>query len=416
MPVITKKNKDMRAPLFFLIALLIISLFMCVLRLGAFNTVSTSYAFSEWREEGVETVVFHTESKEEISSVWFYLTTPNVPKVNDAKSNTITARIHYSSSLNGTYFTKADSSVEINNALSSAGKWYCISDLAITSSYRYIELAVDCPCKIGEVVFLNGSNKTVNFKAENAGLALDFKAESSYSHGNFVKSENKIALASALTDEQKLFDYSNVVLDENGSKIYKTDSISRFYEREIPILDTVLGFIGNGNYVSPLANPLGYELLSIPALLFGVSTFTLRIVPLIFFVLSVFAVYSIGKLLFKNSLYGVISAFIYTVFGYGFNMAGVLSVDTMFLAFTLFAFYYLMRYYLKGVDGDYSFKGYLNVIPFGIFYALSFSVSTKAIITVIPFLIIFIAGLIKQFLVYKTEKQKITEKNIGAKT
>ena len=345
------------------------------------------------------------EEKYTLDSVWISVGS----YTNTEKEVTLSA---YLSKYDNVSFSSAGEKILYNTYDGiSAGGWQRLAygtDITNKSDYQYflLSLSTSVKVKVNELVFLgkNASGEYVKLNVEPIGSGAKMGGNESIVDGEeFDTSDIAKAYASKLIDESNKFSIEKI--NEFGT--YENDEKSMFTQIELEVLDTVRNIKkGNGNYISETANPLGYYALALGTLIFGETTLGLRFMPALFAIATVILMFAIGKLIFGKEGLGLLTAFIYVLFGFGLALSNLGAVSTIYIFFILASFYAVMKFYRKGVSNAHATKGYLNLLGGGCAFALAVAVKTQSIYFLPAILLVLVFGFIRQRKAYKARAVK----------
>lgn len=289
--------------------------------------------------------------------------------------------------------------------------WTCLYDMessTLSSSYRLIRLSVSQETIVNEVVFLDKDGKIIPAYTQvdeklDKDTSLDDKLKSKYTDSQyptvrelFRKNDDG---ASNLTDRQNnLTKLESWRCNFTEDEMYTLMQIDNLFLGHSAEADSV--YNGDTDFGS-LAT-----LLVLPGvLIFGKSTFGLRLMPLVYTVLLIGLIYVFMRRLLKNDGFGFLSALLFAFGGIALT-AGRLGAAFSALALLMVGCYYLMyRFYEKGIDGDHPVRSALNVLCSGFCFAGAFAIWSNSWIIALGAVVLFALGLVKMY-----GKQKNTER------
>ncbi|MBR3863627.1 MAG: hypothetical protein IKJ19_00735 [Clostridia bacterium] len=314
------KNKNQKT--FTFVTLILITL-LCLpifcFALGNGKGVSTAWkvqtATSGSGEVKGEALILNKESSSG-TIVKMYMYVGNV--YNDiAKDNKISITLTGSSDkdtiIKDTYFMHEDVSVDISGVKTHS--WVEVP-IQRTYSANYIKFIFGDGFELFEVACFDKDNKFIPVSCYGAKI---WKRDGSYS---FVKATNDNNTFSHACDEQNQFSL--------------TSTAKGLSQQELRLLGAINNVInGNGYYVSESENVLAV-LFNVPAvLLFGSTSFGLRVTGFIFFLLTLYCLFFFAKYLFENNLYAVFAVVLYLISGLPISLITNANGVTIALFFIL---------------------------------------------------------------------------------
>ncbi|MBR1983998.1 MAG: phospholipid carrier-dependent glycosyltransferase, partial [Clostridia bacterium] len=220
-----------------------------------------------------------------------------------------------------------------------------------------------------EKVLLNVTPIGAGIKGVKGSSSESWSKSLEHSSNILDMTEYGVKQASKLIDEQSAFKPEKL-----SDGVYTDTKV--FSSKELTFAKTVNSIFGNNaSTIDSTENPVGLILVSISTLIFGTTTFTLRLVPILFAIGSIVLAYFIAKKFIKNEYIcaGVSGAIAVA------NL--ILIITTAFtwaigIFFILLSIYFVLRYFLLKKLKSNDFITYL--VLGGLSYALAIGVKTVA--------------------------------------
>lgn len=273
---------------------------------------------------------------------------------------------------------------------------YNLKGNEITTSYRLIKLTVSQETQINEIVFLGDNGKRIPAYS-NFSSALDTKLKSKYTDGTSAY----LNVKSLFTAGAYSSSYSNL-LDAQKNFKFKDGWRYNFTQSEVYTLiqkDNL--FIGNSAesdsvYMADTDfGSLSTLILSLGTLIFGTSTFGLRIMPLLFTTLLIGLIYLFIRKLLKSNAFAFLGAVLFALGGLALTV-GRTGLGFSLLALLLLACYYFMyKFYENGVDNEKPITSALNILYSGLCFAGAFSIFAHSWIIALGAVALFALGVVK---------------------
>ncbi|MBO5046028.1 MAG: phospholipid carrier-dependent glycosyltransferase [Clostridia bacterium] len=329
------------------------------------------------------TVVFKLEKGEEqtsVKGVYF-----NVGTVYNEIGQTASIRMRRSTVSATTWYSSYFGEAKLDNLYSSTEEsakgvsfnWFTPYDLSETnyniSSYPYYELtAPTCNLLVNEVVFLADDGSVI-------------KATVDKDKSNGIDVEK----ASAILDSQYVPNLAQ-------------SSFFRFGEEEAYSMMTIAE-MRNGNafdnankyHIDGTYNALGFDLLAIGAIIFGMSPFGLRFLPFLATVGTLLVARAFVKNLTKSDKAAFWFSLLFALCGLTLTLGRVGTPFSFGLFFLMTSLYLAHRFYAQGME-EANFKSALPVLFSGIFGALSICVNGAFTVPVLGSVALFVVGMIRQ--------------------
>lgn len=272
-----------------------------------------------------------------------------------------------------------------------AGRWQKLYDYNTPADATYYIIATLNAVEINELAFVgvvkdgtDGAYKNekvlLNVTALGSGLKglKDSSSESWYKgleHNSNIldMTEYGVKQASKLIDEQSAFKPEKIVKDAETNKlVYVDDNV--IANKELSIAKTVNSiYSGNASSINETENPVGLILVSLSTLIFGTTTFTLRLVPMLFAIGTIILAYFTAKKIIKNEYIcaGISGAIAIIDFFLIITTAFTWAIGIFFI---VLAIYFVLRYFLLKKLKSNDFITYL--VLGGLSYALAIGVKT----------------------------------------
>ena len=287
--------------------------------------------------------------------------------------------------------------------------WVRLADLeneeadtsAPASTNKLILLQTDAEMLINEIVFIDTAGKII------PAYTTEEEVRALYSEDDYNK---RHALRDAFRNNP---DGLAAALDHPA--VRKGDSAwSRFTEAEAYTLVQIDNiFLGGQVYEGSVYNidadsgPLSALILSLGVLMFGVSPFGLRFMPLLFTAALVALAYFFGKDLFKSDGFGLLFASLFAAGGLALTV-GRLGLSLAVSAFFAVLSYYCMyKFYARGISEKKPVRSALAVLVSGLAFAVAFAVDPKSAIACAGVLVLFILGAVRHHRSCAYERRKL---------
>ncbi|MBO5713999.1 MAG: phospholipid carrier-dependent glycosyltransferase [Clostridia bacterium] len=308
-----------------------------------------------------------------------------------------------------------------------AGEWQKIYNYNTPTDYTYYIIATPNAIEINELAFVgvekdgtDGGYKGDKVLLTATALGCGMKGikgstseawYKSLEHSTNIldKTETGIANANKLIDEQTAFKPEYVVEDTVNNTLTYTKNL--FTNKDLVVAKSVNSiYSATAENVDSSENPVGLILVSLATLVFGTTTFTLRLVPIVFAIGSIILAYFIAKKFIKNK---------YVCTGVSGAVAVINLILIITSAFTwpigiffvLTSVYFVLGYVLSKKLKSNDFIA--NLSMGGLFYALSLGVKSM-LIFVAP--VIFVAIGYTVYARYKKALSKIKDGNTRVST
>ena len=268
------------------------------------------------------------------------------------------------------------------------GQWQKIYDYNTPTDATYYLIATLNAVEINEIAFVgvekdgtDGVYKVEKVLLTATALGSGMKgikdstseawSKSLEHHSNIMDmTENGISEANKLLDEQSAFNPIKII-----DGVYVEENL--FSIKELNFAKTVNSiYSSSAETADKTENPVGLILVSLSTMIFGTTTFTLRLVPILFAIGHIILAYFIAKKFIKNEY---VCACISAIFGVA-NLFIVISTAFTWaigIFFILLSIYFVLGYALTKKLKSNDFISYL--ILGGLGYALAIAVKTMFI-------------------------------------
>lgn len=294
--------------------------------------------------------------------------------------------------------------------------WICLYDMSsnkLSVSNRLIKLTVAQEMLINEVVFFDSNGKVIPAYVSEKDKNLDEQLKKQYvkkdDYSQYAKvkelfRQNPKGCAN-LIDSQ-----NNVSKGDSWRKNFTEDEMYTLMQIDNLLLGnsaeagSVYGGDTDFGSLATLINSLG-------VLIFGKSTFGLRLMPLICTVLLIGLIYLFTRRIFKSEGFGFLAAVLFSFGGLALTV-GRLGLGFSSLALLLLACYYFMyRFYEKGIDQERPVYSALNVLYSGLCFAGAFAIWSNSWIVALGAVALFGLGLWRMH-----KKERVLERSIALET
>lgn len=199
-------------------------------------------------------------------------------------------------------------------------------------------------------------------------------------------------------------DQSVLIVDEMDTVPAKISHINSSYFDEIYFARSAYEYvhgIDTNEWVHP---PLGKLIMMIPILLFGMSTFSYRIMGVLAGACMIPVIYALAKRMFKNRKWGLLAGVLMTFDTFHFAQSRMGTVDTFLVLFIMLSALYMYKYI--DLDKDANLKTKLkNLLLSGLFIGCSIATKWTGLYAGLALAIVFFTHLIYTNVV-KKEKDK----------
>lgn len=231
----------------------------------------------------------------------------------------------------------------------------------------------------------------------------------------FVNQDGKVISASVATSLCKDVDAEQVknTIDRQGSFHKKTSARYYFTQEEEYILETIDGLSvknasdesGNGvsgtdgyRYIMTTDyNSFGVLVYAFFTLIFGKSTFGLRLPSFLATFGAFLLVYCLGKNAFRSEKYGLVLSAVFALGGFFFSIGRVGTPLALVVLSVVAGIYFMQRFYAKGLSASAPVRSALPVLFSGLSVGAGIAVSGVTIFPALTVLVVFIAGIVRLF-------------------
>ena len=273
------------------------------------------------------------------------------------------------------------------------GQWQKLYDYTTPTDYTYYIIATLNAVEINELAFVGVvkdgedgaySGEKVLLEATAIGSGIKgvkgssgeswYKALDASTGGSNIldMSDYGVQQASKLLDEQSSFKPSRITHDTTND--IRTYENTVFSAKELSVAKSVNSiFKSNATTIDETENPVGLILVSLSTLIFGTTTFTLRLIPILFAIGSIILAYYIAKKFVKDEYIcaGISGAVAVINFFLVITTAFTWAIGIFFI---ILAIYFALRYVLsKKLKSNDFIK---NLVLSGVCYALALGVKT----------------------------------------
>lgn len=200
-------------------------------------------------------------------------------------------------------------------------------------------------------------------------------------------------------------DQSMVVLDELETVPAKISYLNSSYFDEIYFARSAYEYAHGINAMEWTHPPLGKLLMMIPVLLFGMSTFSYRLMGTLAGMLMIPVIYILAKRIFKNRKWAILAGLLMTFDTFHFAHTRMGTVDSFLVLFIMLSALFMYQYI--SLDKNTRLKPKLkNLFLSGLFMGLSIAIKWTGLYAGLALAIIFFADLIYK---YTDKRKKISE-------
>ena len=199
-------------------------------------------------------------------------------------------------------------------------------------------------------------------------------------------------------------DQSLVVVDELGSVPAQISYLNSSYFDEIYFARSAYEYVNGIDAMEWVHPPLGKLIMAIPILLFGMSTFTYRLMGTIAGVLMIPVLYILAKKMFKSRKWAILAGLLMTFDTFHFAQTRMGTVDSFLVLFIMLSALFMYQYI--DLDKDAKFKTRLkNLLLSGLFIGCAIATKWTGLYAGLALAIIFFGDLIYKNVI-KKEKDK----------
>lgn len=200
-------------------------------------------------------------------------------------------------------------------------------------------------------------------------------------------------------------DQSMVVFDELETVPAKISHLNSSYFDEIYFARSAYEYAHGINAMEWTHPPLGKLIMMIPVLLFGMSTFSYRLMGTLAGMLMIPVIYILAKRIFKNRKWAILAGLLMTFDTFHFAHTRMATVDSFLVLFIMLSALFMYQYI--SLDKNSKLKSKLkNLFLSGLFMGLSIATKWTGLYAGLALAIIFFADLIYK---YTDKRKKISE-------
>lgn len=295
--------------------------------------------------------------------------------------------------------------------------WIQVRDTSKTwgTSRKLIELTVSCDLLLNEVVFVSESGAVIDAYVTSDDVQ-EICSDNSYSWSvvRDLGFKNQDDEYKTLLDAQTHYTtgsttYSNFTQEE----IYTLIQIENILDLGAQILSD-----GSEANVDSDFGPLAVLFLLAGTIVFGRGTFGLRMVPLLFTSALIFLIYLFMRDLYgrkggtRNEFFAFLTACLFACGGLALTVGRLGLYYSMEAFMALASYYFMYRFFSRGVSSEKPLKSACNILVSGIFFALAVAVDPKMLVACLGVIGLFVAGVVRAELKYRQSVRELrTETN-----
>lgn len=210
---------------------------------------------------------------------------------------------------------------------------------------------------------------------------------------------------------QSLDDDSNLIVDEMDSVPATISYLNSSYFDEIYFARSAYEYVNGINAMEWTHPPLGKLIMAIPILLFGMSTFSYRLMGTIAGLLMIPVIYIFAKRIFKSRKWAALAGILMTFDTFHFAQTRMGTTDSFLVLFIMLAALFMYQYI--SLDDKAKLKDKLrNLFLSGLFIGCSIATKWTGLYALLALAIVFFIDLVtKELKKSKTEKGKIITLN-----
>lgn len=199
-------------------------------------------------------------------------------------------------------------------------------------------------------------------------------------------------------------DQSIVIVDEMDSVPAQISYLNSTYFDEVYFARSAYEYIHGIDAMEWVHPPLGKLIMAIPILLFGMSTFTYRLMGTIAGVIMIPVMYIFAKKMFKSRKWALLAGMLMTFDTFHFSQTRMATVDSFLVLFIMLSALFMYQYI--DLDKDTTLKTRLkNLLLSGIFIGCAIATKWTGLYAGLALAIIFFSDLIYKNVI-KKEKDK----------
>ena len=301
--------------------------------------------------------------------------------------------------------------VTVGNVYSASGKgasganhnWVKLFDMTengtdFSTTYRLIRVTFPCDMYVNEIVFVDKSGEVIPAYVHENDVR-GFFGDRWSSYRELFSSETRRPEAVNLLDKQELAFGRTPYTQFTQDEIYTLMQI-----QNIRMGSATTDGVFNADMQS---GPLSVLFPYLGTLIFGASPFGLRIFPLLFTAALVALAYFFGKELFGKEGFGFLFACLFAAGGLALTVGRLGLAIPAFAFFTALSYYFMFRFFSKGIDELHPVRSALNVLLSGLMFALAFAADPKCVFAVIGLAALFVCGAVRYARSYRAEREAL---------
>jgi len=183
-------------------------------------------------------------------------------------------------------------------------------------------------------------------------------------------------------------DQSNVIVDESSTVPAKISHLNSMYFDEIYFARSAYEYVHGIDTMEWVHPPLGKLLIALPILIFGMSTFSYRIMGVIAGALMIPVMYILAKKMFKKSKWGLLAGILMTFDCFHFVQTRMGTVDSFLVLFIMLSALFMYQYIDLSKNAKLKDK-LRNLFLSGLFIGLSISVKWTGLYAGLALALIF---------------------------
>lgn len=198
-------------------------------------------------------------------------------------------------------------------------------------------------------------------------------------------SGNQVPLIAVTQSAQSIIDEGDTVPEE-------ISYLNSTYFDEIYHARTAYEYVHDMDIYEWTHPPLGKLIMSIPIRIWGMNTFTYRLMGNIAGILMLAVIYIFGKRLFGKTKYAFLAALLFAIDGMHFVQTRIATVDSYLVLFMMLSFLFMYQYVRCSTKGSLSSK-LINLCFSGIFLGAAIATKWSGAYMAIGLAIIFFVNL-----------------------
>lgn len=202
-------------------------------------------------------------------------------------------------------------------------------------------------------------------------------------------------------------DQSAVLVDEPETVPAKISYINSTYFDEVYFARSAYEYVHGIDAIEWTHPPLGKLIMMIPILLFGMSTFSYRLMGTLAGLLMIPVIYILAKRIFKNRKWASLAGVLMTFDTFHFAHTRMGTVDSFLVLFIMFSALFMYQYITLDKEAKLN-KKIKNLFLSGLFIGCSIATKWTGLYAALALAIIFFADLIYKY----TDKRKKVNKDM----